>query len=291
MMADEVIGETTVIPNPHPAAAQPAPTTGGVQPNASPVNVNVTYPAQAASVIAPVSPASPAGDIMMSIPKTVYDQYQQGLVELGRVRAEKEAEISAAKVKEATALAKAGEAERAVQILQDKALADLTAEKAQRTLLEERAKRYALDGELARALSSQPLVPGGAEQLTELFRGKFVVEPEGDTFKVRTHQTFEPVGAFIAAQLGRPEFAHFVRAQNPQGGIAGTGGQGTTPTPSATPATNPEPRNLSDAIILGITQNQKAAVDGRFTGGSTINEEGKRVAQPSAGFGLRAKHA
>ena len=69
-------------------------------------------------------------------------------------------------------------------------------------------------------LASQPLVPGGAEQLTQLWRNQFVVEPQGDSFTVRT-PTFQSVGDFVQAQLARPEYAHFIRASNPGGGTAG----------------------------------------------------------------------
>ena len=98
-----------------------------------------------------------------------------------------------------------------------------TSERASRSAVEERAKRYALDGEVSRVLASQPLVPGGAEQLTQLWRSQFVVEPQGDSFTVRT-PTFQSVGDFVTAQLARPEYAHFIRASNPGGGTAGTTG-------------------------------------------------------------------
>ena len=99
----------------------------------------------------------------------------------------------------------------------------IEAERVQRTHTEERAKRYAIDGELARALSSQPLVAGGAEQLTQLFRDHFIVEPHGNSFAVRT-QDFKSPGDYIGAMLGRPEYAHFLRAANPNSGVSGGGG-------------------------------------------------------------------
>ena len=58
-------------------------------------------------------------------------------------------------------------------------------ERARLTQVEERAERYALDGELSRALAACNLVPGGAEQLTQLWRNQFLVNA-GDSFAVRT---------------------------------------------------------------------------------------------------------
>ena len=122
--------------------------------------------------------------------------------------------------------------------------------------LEERAKRYALDGELSKALASQPLVPGGAEQLTQLWRNQFQVEPQGESFHVRT-PTFQSVGDFVGAQLARPEYAHFVRAQNPAGGTAGTtGAHQAAPTP-ASPAATHDAKEFGEAIILQMQEMAK----------------------------------
>ena len=130
-----------------------------------------------------------------------------------------------------------------------------------------------LDGELARALATQPLVAGGADQLSQLWRSQFSVESQGDTFAVRAPD-FQPVGTWIAAQLGRPEYAHFLRAQNPVGGTAGgpPGSQGA-PTPAANPVVADGPKNLSEAVLLTIAALEKSKADPRLT--------------PTLGFGLR----
>ena len=133
-------------------------------------------------------------------------------------------------------------------------------------------KRYALDGELARALGSQPLVDGGAEQLTQLLRDHFVVEPKGNTFHVRT-QDFKSVGDYIGAMLGRSEFAHFLRAQNAGGGSGSRGGAAIAPTSPANPTALIEPRNFSEAVIMQMATAAKTMADPRLT--------------PSVGFGLR----
>ena len=156
-------------------------------------------------------------------------------------------------------------------------------------LTEERAKRYALDGQLTAALAAQPLVTGGAEQLTQLWRSQFIVEPQGDTFNVRT-QDFQPVGSWIAAQLGRPEYAHFLRAANPGGGTAGALGVQSAPTApgAANAATAEAPRNMGDAIarqMAGIAKTQ--AQNPHLSGGSSLTDAGVRVPEAAAGFGLR----
>ncbi len=117
-------------------------------------------------------------------------------------------------------MAQKGEVEEALRILREQSEQQVQAERARFTQVEERAKRYALDGELSRALAACNLVPGGAEQLTQLWRNQFLVDAQGDSFAVRT-PTFQSVGDFVHQQLARPEYAHFVRAQNPGGGTGG----------------------------------------------------------------------
>jgi hypothetical protein len=167
-----------------------------------------------------------------------------------------------------------GEAEAAVKTLREQKEAELAAEKSARIGLEDRAKRYALDGELSRALASQPLVAGGAEQLTKLWRSEFTAEPQGDSFAVRT-PTFQSVGDFVAAQLTRPEYAHFVRAQNPGGGTGAMNPAGqSAPTQPANSAAPPQPKTLSEAVILTMQERAKGTIaDGRIN--------------PAVGFGLR----
>jgi hypothetical protein len=83
------------------------------------------------------------------------------------------------------------------------------------------------------------------------------------------------VGDFVAAQLGKPEYAHFVRAQNPGGGTGAVNpaGQSAPTQPANQPA--PEvPKTLSEAVILKMKEmGAHQGVDGRLN--------------PSAAFGLR----
>ncbi len=139
---------------------------------------------------------------------------------LAQMESDQRGRDDAARAEQVKLLAQKGEIENALRIQREEAQKQLDSERASRSVVEERAKRYALDGEVSRVLASQPLVPGGAEQLTQLWRSQFVVEPQGDSFNVRT-PTFQSVGDFVAAQLARPEYAHFVRASNPGGGTAG----------------------------------------------------------------------
>lgn len=115
---------------------------------------------------------------------------------------------------------------------------------------EDRAKRYALDGELSRVLAGQKLVPGGAEQLTQLWRGQLQVEAHGDSYVVRTPQ-FQSVEDFVTAQLAQPHYSHFLRPAG-LGGTAGTaGGNLSPPTPAANPAPAAQPpKTLGEAVIL-----------------------------------------
>jgi hypothetical protein len=200
-------------------------------------------------------------------------------IENKRAAEAKEAEIKALQAK--------GQIEQAFSLQRQQAATELAAEQKKLKELEDRAKRYALDGELARALAEKPLVPGGAEQLTQLWRGQFNVEPQGDSFSVRS-QDFQPVGQWIAAQLGRPEYAHFLRPQNPHGGTASSGtvqsaqGGGGQQTGAA------QPKNLGEAIALQMAGIAKQhAADATTSGGSTLNDDGGITRLPAAGFGLR----
>jgi hypothetical protein len=168
---------------------------------------------------------------------------------LAQVEAEQRQRDDAVRVEQVKLLAQKGEIENALRIQREQAEHQLNAERSQRAAIEERAKRYALDGELSRVLASQPLVPGGAEQLTQLWRNQFTVDAQGDSFAVRT-PTFQSVNDFVASQLAQPHYAHFIRSSN-QGGTAGTtGAHQADPTPPVHPAAPPPPRTLGEAVIL-----------------------------------------
>ena len=275
-----------------PLATDPAATLAAIT---TPVAAAVPAPAPDPVIVvtqpAPVVTAPPTlpAEERFSIPKSLYERFTSNEVELARVKAEKDAEVARIKIAEATAIAKAGDAERAVELLRSQAAAELEVERTQKRDTESRAKRYALDAELANALNSHQLADGSAEQLKSLFRGAFVAEPEGDTFKVRTPD-FQSVGAYIGAMLGRPEYQKFLAAKNPGGGVGpNPGAAQTTPTPAAVVAEPvKQPSNLGEALVMDALSRSTAAtqVDPRMSGGYTF-QNGRPVRSEGAAIGLR----
>jgi hypothetical protein len=204
-------------------------------------------------------PATPLQPQTVTIPLEQLQTFTSVQARLAQMEADQRGRDEAAQVEHVKLLAQKGEIEVALRIQREEAQKQLESERASRAAVEERAKRYALDGEVSRVLGSQPLVPGGAEQLTQLWRNQFVVEPAGDSFNVRT-PTFQSVGDFVSAQLSRPEYAHFIRASNPGGGTAGTtGGHQAAPTSPANPAAPAQPKNFGEAIILQMAEMAKGA--------------------------------
>jgi hypothetical protein len=206
----------------------------------------------------PMTPATPAAAVVaaapvqpqtVTIPLEQLQTFTSIQARLAQVEADQRVRDDAARVEQVKLLAQKGEIENALRIQREQAEQQLNTERSQRAAIEERAKRYALDGELSRVLASQALVPGGAEQLTQLWRSQFTVEAQGDSFAVRT-PTFQSVRDFVAAQLAQPHYAHFIRSTN-QGGTAGTtGAHQAEPTPPVHPASPPVPKTLGEAVIL-----------------------------------------
>jgi hypothetical protein len=219
----------------------------------------VTTVAAAAAVPPPAAPplASAAAAQTVTIPLEQLQTFTSVQARLAQLEAEQRSRDESARAEQVKLLAAKGEIENALRIQREEGQKALDAERSSRAAVEERAKRYALEGEVSRVLASQPLVPGGAEQLTQLWRSQFVVEPQGDSFTVRT-PTFQSVGDFVQAQLARPEYAHFIRASNPGGGTAGTtGAHQAAPTSPATPTPAAAPKNFGEAIILQMQESQK----------------------------------
>jgi hypothetical protein len=221
----------------------------------APSSVTPPPPPPPAATPPPVAPQS------VTIPLDQLNAFTAMQARLARVEEEQQRREAAAREEQIKILAAKGQVEEALRTQREEAQRSLDSERALRAQTEERAKRYALDGELARVLGSQSLVTGGAEQLTALLRDQFVVEPQGNSFAVRT-QDFRSVGDFIGAQLGRPEFAHFLRAQNPNGG---TGSAGTQSVQTGTPAPPAEaPATFSDAVIMQSRAAQAVKTDPRL---------------------------
>jgi hypothetical protein len=247
-------------------------------------------PAAAAVSAVPVAGPPPAAAVptaqTVTIPLEQLQAFTSIQTRLAQMETDQRARDEAARTETVRLMAAKGDVENALRTLREQAEKDLKAERDKLTATEERARRYALDGELARSLASHALVPGGAEQLTQLWRSQLVVQPQGDSFSVTT-PTFQPVGDFIAAQLGRPEYAHFVRAQNPGGGTAGGTTVQTPHTQAANPVAELPPRSMGEAILRGIKAAQKDAPDPRISGGTFMQDDGSIKRQPSAAFGLR----
>ena len=199
----------------------------------------------------------------VTIPLEQIQAFTSMQARLAQLESEQRSREQTAQQEQARILAQKGEVENALRMLRDQSEQQVQAERTRLVHLEERAKRYALDGELSRALSACNLVPGGAEQLTQLWRNQFTVESQGDSFAVRT-PTFQSVGEFVSQQLARTEYSHFVRAQNPGGGTGGV--QPSAQTPPSTPANSvqlPQPKNMGEAVILHMQSLQKAQGDPR----------------------------
>jgi hypothetical protein len=223
--------------------------------------------ATSASIVQPLAPtlssATATTQQTVAIPLEQVQAFTTMQARLAQLESEHRSREQAIQQEQARAAAEKGDVEKALRLLREQSDQQVQAERARLTQVEERAKRYALDGELSRALSACNLVPGGAEQLTQLWRSQFLVDAQGDSFAVRT-PTFQSVGDFVHQQLARPEYAHFVRAQNPGGGTGGLPPSAQTlPSTPANPAQMPQPKNMGEAVILHMQNMQKAQGDPR----------------------------
>jgi hypothetical protein len=279
MSIENIIAANAAATAPHSASA---PALAPVEAAGAAIGSAATQPG---ALVAPSQPTAVAGITLSPEQWAAYTSAQSRLAELEEIERRRAAEAQAAEIK---ALQAKGQIEQAFNLQREQSRVELDTERKKLRELEDRAKRYALDGELARALAEKPLVPGGAEQLTQLWRGQFSVEAQGDTFAVRAPD-FQPVGPWIAAQLGRPEYAHFLRPQNPGGGtVSGPMAQGGPTPPAQIPAAD-QPRNLGEAIAIQMANVAKQqTANATRSGGSTLSEDGSITRLPAAGFGLRA---
>ena len=150
----------------------------------------------------------------VTIPLDQLNAFTAMQARLAKVEEEQQKREALAREEQVKILAAKGQVEEALRQQREEAQRAIEAERVQRAQVEERAKRYALDGELARALASQPLVAGGAEQLTHLLRDHFVVEQAGNSFQVRT-QDFRSVGDYIGADARPPRIRSFPPGPEP----------------------------------------------------------------------------
>jgi len=220
-------------------------------------------PAPAVVSDAPPPAATPGAPAIVPIPQDELDSLKASAARLAQLEAEGRQRDEAATAERIKMMTEKGQVEAALNTIQQESAARLRAESDARLRTEERAKKYALDNELTRALSSHPLLPGSAEQLTAILRSQLQVEAQGDSYVVRT-PAFVPAADHVSATLAKPEFAHFLRPQGAGG--AGAGGANAAPTPAANPTPAPQPKNFGEAIILQMAEIAKAksAVDARY---------------------------
>lgn len=223
----------------------------------------VAAPPAAAAVQTPTSTAPAA--VVAAQPQTVtipleqlqaFTAVQARLNELEAQNRTRENETRQREIREMTAR---GETDAAMRAQQEESRIQIETERVARNTAEERAKRFARDAALGRVLSSRPLVPGAAKQLERLFAPDLIVDAQGESFNVRT-ASFQDLDSFVDAQLANPEYSHFLRAHNPNGGTAGgpASGGSAAPTSPANPATVEPPKNFGHAIIAQMLQIDKA---------------------------------
>src|SRR6202167_5976926 len=144
----------------------------------------------AAPAVAATPPATPPAAAppppTVTIPLEQLQTFTSVQARLAQLESEQRQRDESARAEQVKLMAAKGEIENALRLQREEGQKALDAERSSRAAVEERAKRYALDGEVSRVLASQPVVPGGADQLTQLWRNQFIVEPQGDTFNVRT---------------------------------------------------------------------------------------------------------
>jgi len=229
----------------------------------TPVSPSALVQTTAPTAAPMVSSATATTQQTVTIPLEQIQAFTGMQARLAQLENEQRSRENAAQQEQARVLAEKGQVENALRMLRDQTEQQVQAERARLAQVEERAKRYALEGELSRALAACNLVPGGAEQLTQLWKSQFTVEAQGDSFAVRT-PTFQSVGEFVSQQLARTEYSHFLRAQNPGGGTGGVQPSlQTPPSTPANPAQMPQPKNMGEAVILHMQSVQKAQGDAR----------------------------
>lgn len=289
---------------PNPPVAEP------VVPAAQPV-----APAQA---VVPASAAAPPQQSpKIELSPEEYRTFLDERTRYSQWEADRAKERTEAQAKEFAALSKAGETEKAMNLLkqqmdentamlgrqseerlkgleakyrQDVEAQQRRATEAENQLRDQQARmhRSVLDGELGRALASHGLVSGGAEQLATIWKSQnqFTVAGEGEGLAARA-TTGQTVPEFVAAQLARPEYAHFVVART-QGGIQNPG-QNTQIAPASPANVDPtrmpipgvDSKNLGEAML----KTRQARMAALSVSGDVRHDPGRPMALgPSSAF-------
>lgn len=239
----------------------------------------ITQPTNTASPATPETPATTttATPPVLALTPEEYRQWQDDRTRLAQHDAELAKERAAAKEREFKTLTEKGEIEKAMQLYRHESDERLNAEKraaqerveaekrasqqlketSDRTIAdrdnmlratEARARKFALDGELGRAMASHNLMDGAAAKIVKDIKDEFVVEPNGETFTVRT-STGQNAADFLTSYLQANSY--FVKAQNPGGGTGGVQpSQQSPPSGPANPAGELTPQQkFSQAIV------------------------------------------
>ena len=233
--------------------------TGTPSAPATPAAAAVASPTATPTATSTSTPAAggqtPAQPHTVTIPLEQLQAFTAVQARLTQMEADQRQRDEASRAEQVKLLTARGEVEKAMQIQQEESRKALEIERVARATNEERAKRYAKTSELKSTLSKYPLVPAAVDQLASLFERELQVDASGDNYVVRTPQ-FQTCADFVAAQLASGDYAHFLRASNPNGGTAGGGSSGaaSTPTPSATATQEPPPKNFGEAIVRQMQQ-------------------------------------
>jgi hypothetical protein len=199
----------------------PAPTDGG---GATPPPAPEVKPTPAP---VPTPPVSDPAAAMMAELAALRSQ-------LNEFNTEKAAREQAKRQEEEQAAIRKGEFEKLLKQRES----ERDAEKARANEAIERSKGFALDRELAMALSRPDLMEYSAEELTALWRKDFeVVADDRGGWKVQT-KDFRPLAEVVAERLGSPRYAKHLKAESRGGG---GGGSGTRPAPTPNPGESATP--------------------------------------------------
>jgi hypothetical protein len=167
-----------------------------------------TPPAPPATPVTPAPPAAtpppPAGITLTADQHKALLDAQAELTKYRQAETEREQQKREAEEKR---LREKGEFETLLKS-RDKDLDDARRQLAE---TEARSKRSILDRELALAIAGGNVLDDWPPHLMRLWRDRFTVEPDGDSWTVRTLDGKSPA-EFVKAQLALPEFSPLVRA-------------------------------------------------------------------------------
>jgi hypothetical protein len=209
----------------------------------------------------PVAATQAPAPVAITLTPEQWTAYTASQTRISELEAAERTRVAASQSAEIEALQAKGRITDAFNLQRANYEATLAEERKTIAAIEGRSKRYALDGELARALASHPLVAGGAAQLTQLLRDEFTVEGRGDSIVVQS-KDFRSVAAFIDAVLPS-KFSHFLVARNPLGGTAGSTGTQSSPTAPAQGSTPEAPKTLMEGILRQMAEASSGTKDAR----------------------------